>query len=391
MEPQINLICFLLIGFSNYFGFFLMLSAAKSMMKGIAATSTVLFCDILPKLLVKLIFPFIQDKIKDLAYVLMIVSLSIIGYVLASFSFDNVFLGLSGVVLTSTATGIGDVFVYGYTTRFSTKAIGHYLSGTGLASLGSSLLYAFLVDVLNCNPKYVIYSFLALPFLLLECFLLTSEYHSPGQQAESKVLSPTGYEILSEQSTAQPYTEAHSSNKCLDTTSATKEKFKALGKSSYMYASIFLAATGQYLINQSVNPVIEFPDSSMRGKYFTFSQVACNLGAFMGKTSSSFFKIPRIIMFIPVSIDLLSIVLYSFQAVDYFIKEFWLLLFCGVVYGFCAGMTMSHSFYWVSVEQKPATKKFALSGATLSSSFAVFVASILGFFYEDFLVDNKKW
>ncbi|CAL6033290.1 CLN3_protein [Hexamita inflata] len=386
MEPQINKVCFLFFGFSNYFGFFLMLSAAKSMMKGVAATSTVLFCDITPKLIVKIVLPFVQDKIKDIVYILAIVVLSTVGYILASFSYQNMYLGLGGVVLTSAATGVGDVFLCGYSTRFSTKAIGHYMSGSGLASLFSSLLFALLVDVLNCNPKYVIYSFLALPYLLLECFLISSEYHSPGQQDESKALAKTGYEVLSDNSV---YTEQIST---ADSTQAsTKDKFKALLKSAYLYIITLLVITAEYTINQSINPVIEFPNTTWSGKYFTFSQVAGNLGAFLGKSSLSCFKCPRLLLLLPTSIVLLLFVFYSCEAVFHFINEFWLLLCFGVVYGFTSGTAKTQSFYWVQIEQKEEHKKFAVSFMTFTASFAVFVASLIGFGYEGFLERQKRW
>ncbi|CAL6024084.1 CLN3_protein [Hexamita inflata] len=137
-------------------------------------------------------------------------------------------LGLTGVVLSSFGTGIGDVFFYSYSTRFSTKAVGHYQSGTGLASLGSALLYAFLVDVLNCNPKYVIYSFLALPFLLLQCFMISSELHSPGQQQESNS-NNKGYDLIGEQ---KPYTQEEQDDAKIEKVTL-KQQFKALSKSEH--------------------------------------------------------------------------------------------------------------------------------------------------------------
>ncbi|CAL6033288.1 CLN3_protein [Hexamita inflata] len=387
MEPVINSICFLIFGFGSYFGFFLMLSAAKTMMQGVAATSTVLFCNIVPTIIVKIVLPIIQDQVSDLTCILLLVILLTVGQILASFSFNNVILGLTGVVLSSFGTGIGDVFFYSYSTRFSTKAVGHYQSGTGLASLGSALLYAFLVDVLNCNPKYVIYSFLALPFLLLQCFMISSEFHSPGQQQESNS-NNKGYDIIGEQ---EPYTQEEQEVDDVKIEKVTlKQQFKALSKSTYMYVSILLAITGEYAINQTVNPVIEFPGTKWSGKYFTFSQVACNIGAFLGKSSLSFFKFPRLLMGIPVSVELVLFVLYSCQAVFYFVKWFWLLLCFGVLQGLIAGVVSAQSFYWISVEHKQ-TKKFALSMATLCSSIAVCIASILGFWYQDFLTANKRW
>ncbi|CAL6110657.1 CLN3_protein [Hexamita inflata] len=385
MEPQINKVCFIFFGFSNYFGFFLMLSAAKSMMKGVAATSTVLFCDITPQLIVKIVLPFIQDQIKDMVYIIILVALSTTGYILASFSYENMYLGLGGVVLTSAATGIGDVFLCGYSTRFSTKAIGLYMSGTGLASLFSSLLFALLVDVLNCNPKYVIYSFLALPFLLLECFMISSEFHSPGQQNESKVLGQTGYEVLSDNSMYTEQTPVESTN------ASIKDKLRALLKSSYLFTLTLLAITAQYAINQSINPVIEFPNTIWSGKYFTFSQVAGNLGAFLGKSSLSCFTCPRFLILLPASIVLLHFIFYSCEAVFHFINQFWLLLCFGVFYGFANGTTKTQSFFWVQIEQKEEHKKFAVSFITFISTFAAFIASLIGFWYEGFLESQKRW
>ncbi|CAL6101751.1 CLN3_protein [Hexamita inflata] len=338
-----------------------MLSAAKIMMSGITATSTVLFCDITPKLLVKIILPFIQ--INNMTCVCLIVILFTIGYVFASFSFRNVYIGLSGVVLNSAASGIGDVFLSTYSTRFSTKAMGSYMSGTGLASLFSSLLFALLVDVLNCNPKYVIFSFLPMPYLFLECYLLSSEGHSPGQQQESTVV--VDYEVLSE------------------TPLSLSQQVKLSLKSTYIYVLTFIAVFSSYTINQSVNPVIEF-SGYWSGKYFTFSQVASNLGSFMGKSSLSVFKLKRSLLFIPSLTALSFLILYCFEAVYHFINQFWLLLSFGVGYGFCSGTVITQALYLIQIEAGR-NKRFAVCVQTFMGSFSVFFASVLGFWLEDFL------
>lgn len=56
-ENLINIVGFFIVGMTNNFGYKIMISAAKDMMKGIAPASVVLLCNVLPSFLIATVFP----------------------------------------------------------------------------------------------------------------------------------------------------------------------------------------------------------------------------------------------------------------------------------------------------------------------------------------------
>lgn len=185
-EPAINVVCFIIIGWINNFGYSVMLSAAKDLMAGQAPTSTVLLCDILPCFFVKLVFPFFLEKINYHIKVCSVTVLAILGFLLASFADESIAAALIGVVLHSFSNGLGEITFLAYSARFSTSCVSAWSCGTGLAGITAAGIYALLSDVFNVSTKIILFVFMPIPLLLLEAFYVSSDKISPGQEAESK-------------------------------------------------------------------------------------------------------------------------------------------------------------------------------------------------------------
>ena len=179
-EPMLNIICFVVFGWINNFGYCVMLSAAKDMMADRASTSSVLLADILPSFLVKLVFPFFLEKIPYIVKVSVVVFLALCGFILAAFSDTSVALGITGVVCHSLSSGLGEITFLAFSSFFSTKCVSGWSIGTGVAGITASGLYAILASVLHVDCRTILFTFMPIPLLMLECYFLINPEYTPG-------------------------------------------------------------------------------------------------------------------------------------------------------------------------------------------------------------------
>ena len=179
-DPAIHIVGFIIIGWINNFGYCVMLSAAKKIIGDMAPTSSVLLCDILPSLIIKLSVGFFLEKIPMIVKVLITVACAVLGFFLASLSDINVGLGLTGVVFHSIGSGIGEITFLSYSSYFSSSCLSGWSVGTGLAGLTASGIYAILSDLLHVGNKVILYSFMPIPLLMLEAYYLSNSKISPG-------------------------------------------------------------------------------------------------------------------------------------------------------------------------------------------------------------------
>ncbi|CAL6018977.1 CLN3_protein [Hexamita inflata] len=397
-EPAINIACFILFGWANNLGYHMMLSAAKDMMAGKAPTSTVLFCDVLPSFLVKLTFPFVAERIPYIWKVLMITIFGLIGFTCASFSMANIGVGLFGVVINSLSGGLGEVTFFAYSSKFSRSTVSAWSIGTGLAGISASGFYAILSDIYKVPYQTIIYMFCWIPLIMLEAYIVSSSKISPGQKISDESLDEqylTELESfvtkqLNESSIISDEFKYHqiSNNENI----VLKEKYrkidfvakiKSLKEIGIFIFSLFMVYVSEYLINHSVNPVIDFASHS--DQYYTFANFAYQIGMFITRSSMPVFRIQSYLVIVPSIIQFAFLILFSFQAIYQFITNYWIMLTLCLFEGFWGGLTYVSALYWISKKSSHHNREFRMGIASLFDTSGVLLASIIGLWYEPWL------
>eukprot|EP00703_Trepomonas_sp_PC1_P002846 JAP93760.1 CLN3 protein [Trepomonas sp. PC1] len=381
-EPAINTVCFIFFGWTNNFGYSVMLSAAKRIIGDKAPTSAVLLCDILPAFLIKLFVGFFLEKIPMIVKVLVTVLCAVLGFLLASLSDVSVVLGLMGVVFHSTGSGIGEITFLSYSSYFSASCLSGWSVGTGLAGLTAAGMYAILSDLLHVNNKIILYCFIPIPLLMIEAYYLSNSKISPGQQAEkqkqSKQSDLENIPLLKQKQQKEKLT--------------MKQKIMSLLPMWTYYLSLFLVYVSEYMINQSVNAVMDFPGSQYETLFYTFSQFAYQGGVLISRSSLQLFKLPYYLVLMPSLFQFLFLVMFSFEAMTLFINNFWVMMCLVFVEGFWGGLVYVDAMYWISMKSEEGiVKEFRLGIAAAFNSLGVLVASLIGFWLEPYIKEHKYW
>ncbi|CAL6000645.1 CLN3_protein [Hexamita inflata] len=375
-----NVLSFIISGWSNNFGFYVMLSAAKHMMQNKVATSAVLICDTLPCFIIQLILPFFLDKIPYAVQVSFIVLFALLGFILAILAEDKIYLALIAVSFHSLSLGLGETTFFAYSTKFSTKCVSAFSSGTGLAGITAAGIYAILADVFHVQFKVILYIFLPVPIFMLLAFSISKP--NPPKPANNGLQNQIVDLLVSDQIPDQkPVTTEKLS---------FAQKLQSLQSISVFILSLFIVYTSQYSINQSVDSVIDFPPP-YTSKHYTFSQFAFRFGIFLARSSLPLFKFPYKYILIPSVMQVLNLILFCFQAQYLFIKWFWAVQFLSFVEGLLGGLVYVTAMYWTSVQSTGREKEFKMGIICVFNNFGIVVASCLGFWLQPYLKEHKKW
>ncbi|CAL6076619.1 CLN3_protein [Hexamita inflata] len=380
-EPFRNVLSFIISGWSNNFGFYVMLSAAKHMMQNKVATSAVLICDTLPCFIIQLILPFFLDKIPYAVQVSFIVLFALLGFILAILAEDRIYLALIAVSFHSLSLGLGETTFFAYSTKFSTKCVSAFSSGTGLAGITAAGIYAILADVFHVPFKVILYIFLPVPIFMLLAFSISKP--SQLKQSNNNILQNQNVDLLV--SDAIPDQMPVKVEKL-----SFAQKLNSLKSISMFILSLFIVYTSQYSINQSVDSVIDFPPP-YTSKHYTFSQFAFRFGIFLARSSLPLFKFPYKFISIPSIFQVLNLILFCFQAQFLFIKWFWAVQFLSFVEGLLGGLVYVTAMYWTSVQSSGVEKEFKMGIICVFNNFGIVVASCLGFWLQPYLKEHKKW
>ncbi|KAI6197806.1 Battenin [Aphelenchoides besseyi] len=124
----------------------------------------VLLADIVPCLILKMIYPFIGKYIPMTLWHVVVCILQAASFIIVAFA-PNTYIALIGVGFASAGSGLGESFYLGLTSFYSSKTIAAWSSGTGGAGLFGSLTYALLTEphLANLSPRTTMLIMLVVP------------------------------------------------------------------------------------------------------------------------------------------------------------------------------------------------------------------------------------
>ena len=265
MRPDI---AFFICGLVNNIIYVIFLSAASDIFHGLEGL--VLIADIIPALFSKSLSPYINLPYDTRFAICVFLSIS----ALLLNTFHNIDASLSGVVLASFSSGLGEASFLALSSQYP-KAITGWFSGTGMAGLAGSFLYFFFTTVCRLSKPTTMLIFAPAPLALFFAYY-TGLRKTNTESVESLVQN----DIQMKMETLQ-------------------DKFKIVSYAVVPFMiPLFLVYYSEYVINQGVLPTIIFEVNEnsffKKGRdYYVVYQMLYQVGVFISRSSVSFYRIPH--------------------------------------------------------------------------------------------------
>ncbi|KAI6174348.1 Battenin [Aphelenchoides besseyi] len=362
----------------------------------------VLLADIVPCLLMKMIYPFIGKYVPMTILHVVVCILQAASLIIVAFA-SNTLVALIGVGLTSAGSGLGESFLLALTSFYSTQTIGAWSSGTGGAGLFGSLIYALLTEphLANLSPRTTMLIMLVVPviFFLTYFTILTSvptiheiavsQSQYPCEQRMLRTLDNTKTAIELDSTTTASDGESNSAV-LSDTSTRTAEEIKFIEKVrlvlplvKYMIP-LTLIYFAEYLINQGLIVFLVFDCAHglglSRESQYRWYQALYQIGVFISRSSIHFLRLPLYILIILTVLQWMNTAFFFCDAIYSFVPHiciiFALILFEGFFWRLNRSASYVNTFYQIHVQIHPLVREFSLSFATLADGIGIVLAGI---------------
>ncbi|GAB7337560.1 hypothetical protein MBLNU457_g2873t3 [Dothideomycetes sp. NU457] len=181
-------VAFWLLGLINNVLYVIILSAALDLVGPSIPKSLVLLFDVIPSFLLKLTAPYYIHVLSYRSRVILLVALSTCGMLLIALtpssvvahpgqkpgtpSEKEILVKMSGVVLASLSSGLGELSFLGLTSRYGHTSLAAWGSGTGAAGLVGAGAYVVATTTLGLSVKSSLFAFSFLPVVMFISFFV---------------------------------------------------------------------------------------------------------------------------------------------------------------------------------------------------------------------------
>ncbi|XP_043833430.1 battenin isoform X1 [Dromiciops gliroides] len=401
-----NLVGFWLLGLCNNFSYVVMLSAAHDILSHDRAadnhshvdpdptptphnstsrydcnpvsTAAVLLADILPTFIIKLLAPLGLHLLPYSPRVILCGACAAGSFLLVAFS-QEVMTSLSGVVLTSISSGLGEITFLALTAFYPSEVVSWWSSGTGGAGLLGALSYLSLT-LIGLSPGNTLISMLGIPVLLLATyFLLLKSPDSLPSQRDGALETSAQQPLLAGES-SKPH---HNLNLSLSF-SDRWNVFKGLLKYIVPLALVYFA---EYFINQGLFELLFFRNTSVNhAQQYRWYQMLYQAGVFVSRSSLHcchfrFIWILAVLQFLNLGF-LMAEVWFSFLPSIYIV--FLIILYEGLL----GGAAYVNTFHNVAVETQAEHREFAMATACIADTLGISLSGALALPLHDFLCQS---
>eukprot|EP00020_Sapocribrum_chincoteaguense_P003308 CAMPEP_0170749030 /NCGR_PEP_ID=MMETSP0437-20130122/10180_1 /TAXON_ID=0 /ORGANISM="Sexangularia sp." /LENGTH=457 /DNA_ID=CAMNT_0011087931 /DNA_START=45 /DNA_END=1416 /DNA_ORIENTATION=+ len=372
-----QLLGFFVAGLFNNFPYVVMLSAALALVGDSVPPSVVLIADILPGFLTQLAAPWFADKFTYRSRIITATILNVSSLLVAGLG-KNTAVRLLGVGAASIASAFGELTFLAYSAHFHRNAVSAWSSGTGAAGVAGAAVYLVLSLYYSNQTTMIMSAPLGLFVFLSYAFVI-------GKPAVGLV--PDGPVEVDEAEAEPEPTKDHEAPAVL----SVAEKLRVLRQlTPYLWAlgSVYFF---EYMINQSVDPVLVFRNSSLipEKHQYTSYQLAYQIGVFVSRSSVNLLPIPNVWWLqVPSLLQAVNCVVLSFAAVHNFLPGIVAALAIIVFEGLMGGAVYVNTFMLIrspSSRLHGKAKEFALGATSQSYGFAITLAGLIGLYWTPFL------
>ncbi|CAJ0564455.1 unnamed protein product, partial [Mesorhabditis spiculigera] len=342
-----NLAGFWLLGLCNNFAYVIMLSAAQDILESGSknkttatcqdaiierecapmSTGSVLLADIIPSLFIKLIAPLFIHAIPFGTRHAIVVLLQAFSYILVALGKD-VFTALTGVVLASFASGLGEISYLSLASNFKNDVVSAWSSGTGGAGIFGALAYAVLTDpyLLGFTPRNALLSMLLMPAVFALTYwrilLIPAAVHRVNIMDRSTYFVNRGKifrrPLLNSPPDSPTEEDLHDHRHFSFDALSNDDKWAAVRPLLRFMVPLMLVYFGEYFINQGMFELLIFDCAHGFGlspaSQYRWYQVLYQLGVFVSRSSSGWVSIAPGMLPILAGLQLLNATLFTGDA-----------------------------------------------------------------------------
>lgn len=371
-----NLVAFWILGMCNNYGYVVMLSAAHDILASrfgmlnetsgtngteiireracnTVSTGVILLADILPCLVIKIISPFLPFFVH--VRLATCVLFSAAGFIMVSVSTTK-WLAIMGVVATSISSGLGEVTMISYSHQYSKQVISTWSSGTGGAGLIGSLSYAGLATWLKTSDTLLL-------MLIVPCIQAVTFWFILVHPSNTNHLFVKRHTESQEQIIETP-------------TINFKDKIRLIpGLLKYM-VPLGLVYFFEYFINYGLYELVQFDNIWLTyHEQYRWLQVDYQIGVFISRSSVNLVTFNKI--WIMAVLQFLNVMIILFEAIFYYIPNFWIVFAVVLWEGFIGGGAYVNTFYRMSNEIPLAVRQISLGIATMADAIGIAFAGWL--------------
>ncbi|XP_074053445.1 battenin isoform X3 [Macrotis lagotis] len=338
------------------------------------STAAVLLADILPTFIIKLLAPLGLHLMPYSPRVILCGACAAGSFLLVAFS-QEVMTSLSGVVLASISSGLGEITFLALTAFYPSEVVSWWSSGTGGAGLLGALSYLGLTLV-GLSPGNTLISMLGIPVLLLATyFLLLKSPDSLGSE-EASVQQP-----LIEGESSKP---SDSNFNVSLSFSDRWNVFKGLLKYIVPLALVYFA---EYFINQGLFELLFFRNTSLNhAQQYRWYQMLYQAGVFVSRSSLHCCRFRFI--WILAALQFLNLGFLMTEVSFSFLPSIYIVFLIILYEGFLGGAAYVNSFHNIAVETQEEHREFAMATACIADTLGISLSGALALPLHDFLCQN---
>lgn len=379
-------LCFWIFGLVNNVLYVVILSAAVDLVGPSAPKAIILLADVMPSFIFKLTAPFFIHKIPYNLRIGMLVALSFFGMLIIAFS-EALSLKLSGIILASLSSGMGETTFLQLTHYYDKWALAGFSSGTGAAGLAGSFVFLIMTVWIGLSTTDALVMFSVIPFLF--AIIYGSVLPSPAEKYNFQNYQPIE-EGRATDETSLAGVESQSESSISATTNTNHiSGFQATFSRVYplflpYMLPLILVYIGEYVINQGISPTLlfpleELPFSRFRDVYVTYGTLY-QLGVFISRSSSPFFRVRK--LYAPAFLQLINLFICVMQSLYMIIPNVYLMF--GLIFyeGLLGGLAYVNTFLLVSESVSPGEREFAMGATTVSDSAGIVIAALISLWLE---------
>ncbi|KAM6156178.1 battenin isoform 2-T2 [Rhynchocyon petersi] len=335
----------------------------------------VLLADILPTLLIKLLAPFGLHLLPYSPRVLVCGVCAAGSFLVVAFS-HSVGTSLSGVVLASISSGLGEITFLSVTSFYPRAVISWWSSGTGGAGLLGALSYLGLTQA-GLSPQHTLLSMLGIPAILLTSyfFLLTSPApQDPGGEDEAEAAA------------RQPLMRTEALDPKPDSSSklSFQEKWTIFKSLLPHIIPLVLVYFAEYFINQGLFELIFFRNTSLsHAEQYRWYQMLYQAGVFASRSSLHCCRVRytwTLALLQCLNLGFLIAVMWF-----HFLPSIYLVFLIILYEGLLGGAAYVNTFHNIALETSDRHREFAMTAACISDTLGISLSGALALPLHDFL------
>ncbi|XP_028914618.1 battenin isoform X1 [Ornithorhynchus anatinus] len=334
------------------------------------STAAVLLADILPTLFIKLFAPLGLHLMPYSPRILLCGACAAGSFLLVAFS-QGVGTSLSGVVLASISSGLGEITFLALTAFYPRSVVSWWSSGTGGAGLLGALSYLGLTQA-GLSPRQTLLSMLGLPIVMLASYYVL-------------LMSPQG-EGEPEASSRQPLLDGQDQELSLNSspTLSFKDRWSVFKGLLHYLIPLAIVYFAEYFINQGLFELLFFRNSSLsHAQQYRWYQMLYQAGVFASRSSLRCCRV-RYIWALAV-LQCLNMGFLLLAVWFGFLPNIYLVFLLILYEGLLGGAAYVNTFHHIALESQDEHREFAMATACIADTLGISLSGALALPLHDFL------